>query len=158
MQLSELKLHVAAFGDPAGVGQRFRVFGKQRGHLVTGLQIELLAGKPHPRSVVDAFSGLDAQQHVMRIGIVSVDIVDVIGGDQADLQLAGQFDQQRDRLLLLGNSMVLNLDKKVVLAKNLDIFARRCFCRRHVALEDQRRNLAGNAGAKTDQPLVMFGQ
>ena len=94
----------------------------------------------------------------MSIGVRPVDIMDIVGGDQPNAQLARQFDQLGIGFLLFRNPMILNLYEKVFRAKNVDIFPGSGFRRGRIAFQNQRGNLAGNAGAQADQSFMMGGQ
>ena len=58
------------------------MIGKHGGHFFRRLQVELIAVIPQPLGVVDRFAGADAQQHVMRLEVRVLKIVDVVGRDE----------------------------------------------------------------------------
>ena len=51
-------------------------------HLIRSLKIELLSVEPEPVLIRNICAGTDAQQHVVRFGVLTLQIVRVIGRDQ----------------------------------------------------------------------------
>ncbi len=92
MQVPELKIDLAALRDPAGIRQRFGIFGKQRRHFPAGFQIEFRGRKTHASRIFNALARLYAEQYIMGVGVGPVDIMNIVGGDQPDAQLARQLD------------------------------------------------------------------
>ena len=56
----------------------------------------------------------------MRDGIAGVDVVDVVGGDHAELEFAGELKEVGDDALLLLEAVVHELDDEVLAAEDLD--------------------------------------
>ena len=73
----------------------------------------------------------------MGVGIRPVDIMNIVGGDQPDAQLARQFYQLGIGFLLFRYPMILNLDEKIFRTKNVDIFPGGGFCRHRIAFQNQ---------------------
>ena len=73
----------------------------------------------------------------MRLGVVLVRVVAVVRGEQRRLELAGDVEQRRVGLRLLGEAVVLQLDEEVVAPEDV-LEARRGLERaRLVAVEQQ---------------------
>ena len=91
----------------------------------------------------------------MGVGVRLVDVMNIVGGNQADSQLARQFHQRRIGLFLLRDTMILNLDEKMIRAKDVDVFPGGRLRSRRIPLQNQRRNLAGDTGAQADQSFMV---
>ena len=70
MIMIEFKFHIAAVGNALRVLQRLGQIGKQRAHLLLGLDVELLRLKAHPIRVVHGLTHLDAHQNVLNIAVL----------------------------------------------------------------------------------------
>ena len=77
---------------------------------------------------------------------------------QAKTELLRQLLQFRAYLVLLIKVMVLNFQKVVFLAENIDIFLNAATCSLQVVLQNHLRHLAGNAGTEADNALVIRSQ
>ena len=82
----------------------------------------------------------------------------IVGGHQSQIELLSQLLQGRSDLVLLGQIVVLNLQKIVVLAKNINIFLNAAPRPLHIILENQHGQLPGYTGAKANQALTMSPQ
>ena len=88
-----VELDVAPLRDQqcvvAGLGQ----LRPHRTHLLGGLEEVARAVEPEPFLVVDRGPGTDAQQDVVRLGVLLPHIVQVVGGDQWQIQGPGDLEQ-----------------------------------------------------------------
>ena len=66
-------------GDPRRGGQRLLVPRHRGIHLLGAAQIELVGLEPHPGRVVDRLAGVDAEQDVVRGGVLAGQVVGVAG-------------------------------------------------------------------------------
>ena len=103
---------------------------KQRSHLFLRLAVILSALVTHSVLVADLLAGLDAQQDIMRISVLGINIMNIICCDQLDAGLAAHPHKACIHKLLLRNSMVLKLKKEVALSEYILIHKRRLFCLR----------------------------
>jgi len=71
-----------ALGDVESSRQDFGRIFEDAVHLVMVLDEELGTVKLHPRCIVNGLAGLDAQHHILRVGVVFAKIVAVVGGDE----------------------------------------------------------------------------
>src|SRR5215207_2887171 len=71
-----------ALDDFDRILQRLGMVGEDPGHLIYGLDVELLARELHPVGVVVEFPGPDTKQHIVHPGIVSRCVVRVVGRDE----------------------------------------------------------------------------
>ena len=149
---------VAALGNPDRVRQRIGVVSEHRLHLLGGLEKELIAGVAQALGVVDGLARADAQQDVVRLRVALPQVVDVVGGHERQVQLAGQGqDALVDDLLLL-DTLVLHLQEEVARAQDV-AQPRRRFQRRPRLFDLERaRHLPLQAAAEADEPLGVLGQ
>ena len=121
-ELSKGKIHITAFGNQMGIMQRFFFTGKQRQHFFIAFTIITVVIKFHPVGIVDRFIGLNAQQHVLRRGILFADVVDIIRHHQTHAILLCQTAQFQIHGLLFRQVMILHFQEEIIFAKNLNIF------------------------------------
>ncbi len=70
--------------------------GEERAHLGLALQVELLRlGKRRRSGLVERLPGLDAQQHVLIVGVLFFNIVYVVRRREGDARLAVDAQQRR---------------------------------------------------------------
>ena len=118
MILAEREFQIAALGDLAGVLDRLGIVGKQRRHLLGRAQVEALRLIAHAVFVVHGLTRLDAEQHVVRVGIFFSKIVRVIRHDERETRL---LVQAQDALVddgLIADAVVLQFKIKVLGAKD----------------------------------------
>ena len=157
-QMAELHLHVAAVSNFIGIAQSLRTIAEQRLHLIIAFQIIAVVVKAHTVRLINRASRLNAQQNILRCGILLLHIMQIICRYQAKTELLRQLLQLRADLVLLIKIMVLNFQKVIFLAKNIDIFLNAATCSLQVVLQNHLRHLAGNAGTETDNALVIRSQ
>ena len=63
------------------------------GHLLRGFEIELVRGKTEPLGIRQGPAGLEAEQDLMGMGLLLVQVVAVIGGHHLDPQFPAKFPQ-----------------------------------------------------------------
>ena len=154
--MSELDLNITPFGNFMGILQSFLCIRKKRLHLLFRLYIELPAGISHSVLIRHFFAGLKAQKDIMSFGIGLIGIMYIIGGNQ---RYAGFFMKTEDsciNLFLLGISVILKLQEKVVTPENLNIMKSRSLCLIIKIPGEIFRNLSRKAGRKCDDPFVEF--
>jgi hypothetical protein len=106
-QASEFELQVAPLGDGHRVPQCLRHLAEELPHLSRRFEIEGRRLHAHPPRIFERAVGLDAQQDVLRVGLVGLGIVTIVGGDQRDAELVVQLDQARVDPLIVGIAVVL---------------------------------------------------
>jgi len=112
--LAELDLDVGPLGDPEGVVTCFGQLPEQLPHLGGRLQVVLLPLEPEPLGVVDRRAGLHAQQGVVGDGVLPMDVMTVVGGQQRRVQAPGDLEELGVRALLFVEAVILQLDEQVV--------------------------------------------
>ena len=158
MPLAKIQLQVAQPGDAGRSLQGFRIAGESPLHLLARLDVELAFGVAHAVGIADNFAGRDAQQHIVSLGVVGPQVMDVVGRYDAHADFVGQLGQQGHDPQLVFDAVVLNLDEEVVRPDQVAIELGHLSRFVAAVAEHQSRHLAGQAGGHDDQPLGMFGQ
>ena len=149
---------VAAFGD----GQRARkhvgrVF-EDAVHFVMTLDVKSRALELHAIGVLDRLAGLDAQHHVLGVGVVFAEIVAVVGRDHRQAEVFFQAKQVGVDAMLLLQALVLNLEKEVVRTENVAVGGRRVPRRVVLLFHQALGHFAFEAARKSDQPFRVLGE
>ncbi|CAK8715510.1 hypothetical protein LDFHOB_04825 [Candidatus Electronema aureum] len=155
--LAELQLEIAALSHLHRVAQGFRAPAELPGHHLRRLEIQLVGGELEAARIADHLAGLNAEQHLVGIGLVLVQVVAVVGGDQLDAEIIAQFLQADIDLCLLRDAVLLHLEVKPVAEELLQLKSL-LPGRVHAAVADQPRHLAMQAGGEGDQAFVMAGE
>ncbi|CAB4582032.1 unannotated protein [freshwater metagenome] len=116
---AELDRDVGPLGDPERVVTRLGHLTEDVAHLLRRLQVVLGAVESETFRVVLEGVGLHAQQRVMAVGVVTVRVVRIVGGQQRRPEILGDAHQKGIRALLRRNAVVLQFDEQVVLAEDL---------------------------------------
>ncbi len=150
----ELKGNVAGFGDAQGVVQRLGPLGEQGGHLIAVLQIETVVPHVHVVGVCHDRVGLEAQEDFLRVGVAGVDVVHVVGGDQRNLQVAGDVHQSAVDVGEFGEALViLQFQVEAIGAEYVAIPGGGFPGAVQQAILNKPRDFAGAARAERDKPL-----
>ena len=157
-QLSERQGQVGHLGDPPGRQDRIVLVGKEVGHLGGRLDVELVGLELEPARRVEVVAGADAEQHVVRVGLLGSDVVQVVGDDQWQPRVAGQLQQLAVQPGLLGQPVVLELEVEAVRAEDVAVLAGDLAG--ELAVVDLQRlgDLAAQTGRQPDQPLGVAGE
>ena len=122
-QLAERQGDVRHLGDPPAVEDRLGLVGEEGRHLGRGLDVELVRVEPHPVGRVEVVAGPDAEQHVVGLGLVLPDVVEVVGHDQRQAGLGRQAQELLVEAALLRQAVVLELEEEAVLAEDVAVLA-----------------------------------
>ena len=117
------------------------------------LQEELIAGVAQALLVVDRLAGADAEQDVVRLVVALPQVVDVVGRDQRQVQLAGEREQALVDDLLLLDALVLHLEEEVARAEDVAQAGGRLERRLRLLDLQRARHFAFQAAAQADQAL-----
>ena len=137
---------------------RLAVRGEALAHLLRAREVVLRAGEPEPLLLLAARSGLQAQQDVVRLGVLGLDVVRVVGGDERQPGPPRDLDQPGAHRVLLGDAVVLELEEVVVGAEDLGVLACDRLRRVDVAAHDRLGQLAAEARGEADQSLGVLGE
>ena len=132
--------------------------GEKAAHLLLGFKIELLGGKIQTALLLDGAAGLDAHKHPVHLLVGSADVMAVVGNHQGDAGLPGQLFQAGVHIVFVFEAVILKLQKEIVRAKNLPVAQGRLFGGGVLAPQQGPGNLAGDAGGKGDEALVVLAQ
>src|ERR1700693_2758786 len=111
-------------------------------HLLRRLQVVLLRGEAPPVRVVEAGAGLKAQQHVVRLRVMAVDVVQVVGGAETEAELLAKFRERHVDRVLPVYPVSLHLEQEPVLAEDVAVRGHRFARAVDVSVRDAARGLA----------------
>ena len=98
MLLIKPELEIALFCDLERMGDRLRTSFEKIGHFLRRLEIEFLGRKTHSLAILERLPRLDAEQDLMGLGILSMEIVAIIRGykweGRADAQSRESIDSR----------------------------------------------------------------
>ena len=155
--VAEVQLHIALLGNAHGVGQGFGHMGKGLFHLFDGFVVQLMGAKAHALGVVHGGLRLNAEQHFVGFGIVSGEVVAVVGGNQRHARGFRQFQQGGVGLGLLGQAVGLQFQIEAV-GVDIGVFPREAQGLVHVVRKNGAGDFARNAGRKADKAFGILAQ
>ncbi len=155
MVFAELKVEIAPFGDLDGVRYSLGDEGEGLLHFFRGFHVKGLGRESQPVRVLDDLAGLDAEERVMRLVVLHVQVMTVVCGDDGDARVPRQFDELPVHYFLLGDAVVLELEVKVFLAQYLFIFEGGPLCVLVPALDQKGRDLSAQAGRQADESFAV---
>ncbi len=156
LDLAERELDVDHRRDLHGVLERLEVLREARIHLFSRLQIELRV-VDHLQAVlrVDRLALLDADHHILRLGVLGMHVVQVVRHDHRDLRAARDLADAFALPLLLRDPVVHELEEVVALAEHLLVLERPLHRRVDPLVEQRARELALQAGGERDEALAV---
>ena len=154
--LVEREVKVALIGSATGIPDRLRQFSKLRDHFLRRLDIKLVGVKPESIGIVDRLAGLQAEHHVVWPGVLFLQIMTVVGPDQRDPQLLVNLNQTTIGDALVLQTIRLDLQVVVILAKDLPVLTGRLDRALHILLADQVGDLATQTAGECDETLMML--
>ncbi len=118
----EIEHDVAALGDLERRGeQSVAAPGRHRAaHLVGRLEIEVLRREAEAVGVREQVVRLDAEQRLVRLGVLGAQVVHVAGADDRKARVGGEREQAGVDALVLLDARVLQLDVDVLAPEDLD--------------------------------------
>ena len=121
-------------------------------HLLRGLEVELLVGEAEAPRVRQLVARLDAEQHLVRVGVLGPQVVHVARADQRQAGLVGELQQPHVHLLVLLEPGVLQLDVHRVAPVDLHQPVELHPGARVVVLQQRLVDAAREAARERDQP------
>ena len=88
-------------------------------HLCRALEVKLIGLELHAVRIAHRFASLDTQQDFLRVRVFVMQIVTIVGRHQRNACLFRKPHQVRVDFLLDFQSLVLNLQKEILLAENI---------------------------------------
>ena len=156
--LAERQLDVAALGDALGVGDGLLELREGRLHLVGAGDEEAVGVVLDAPLVVEGLARGDAHQHVVGAGVLAVDVVGVGGGHQRDALVLGELGQPGVDVELVLHPVGLDLEEEGVGLEDVAVLAGHAPGAVVIALPEEARDLAAQAGGQADQPLGVLAQ
>ena len=127
-------------------------------HLGRGLEVEIRPLEAHPVLRVEVAPRADAQQHVVRLVLLLVHVVQVVGDDQRQAGLRGEAEQLLVEAALLGDPVVLEFQEEPVLAEDVAVLRGERAGQLPVVHLEGLGDLATEAGRHADQSLAVLGE
>ena len=115
---------VAALGDSQGPRQDVGRIFEDAVHLVVVLDVETRSLKLHPVRFLNALPRLNADHHVLRMGVVFAEIMAVIRGHQRQAQIFFQPKESGMDMVLPFQTLILNFQKEIFFAKDVAVIRR----------------------------------
>ena len=109
--------NVAAFGDTESVVAGFGIILEEFPHFFRGFEIDFRR-IAHASGIREHFTHADADMNIMCFVVVPCQEVCVVGSDDRKVVLPCEFDELREDLFFLGNTVILKFDEEIVLAEN----------------------------------------
>ena len=157
-ELAQRQREVAHVGDPARVAERLGLVREQGRHLGRGLEEEVPRVELHPVGRVEVVAGPDAQQDVVRLVLLAMDVVEVVGHDQRQPDLGREPEQLLVEPVLLGHPVVLQLQEEPVLAEDVAVVAGDLAGEVPVLRLERLGDLAAEARAEAHEALAVAGE
>ncbi len=127
-------------------------------HLLRRLHVEVVGGVLQAVRVGEVLLGADAEQHVVREGVVLAQVVAVVRDHERDAGAARDPPQDLVGEPLLGNSVVLHFEVEVAFAEDLQEVARGGLGFLLLVADDLLVDLALEAGRQADEPLAVLAE
>ena len=139
------QLNVAAFSNCERTGKYIRRILEHLIHFIVVLYIEPGALELHPVGILNAFSGLNADHHVLRVGVIFAEIVAVIRRHQWKPDVFLQLKKTRMNPVLHFQSLVLNFQEEILFSENIRIGSCGCSCCIVLVFHQELRHFAFQA-------------
>jgi hypothetical protein len=151
----ELQIDGAAFSDRQRVVERLRDLAEERLHLGRGAHVVGRVGHAHARRVRPHRAGLNAEQDVLQLPVLRVDVVNVVRRHQAAADATGLLQQLAVDFGQPGDVVVLEFEEEAFAAEDLQVPVDKAPGFVAPSVEQRPRNLAGKAAAGADQALAV---
>ncbi len=156
-----LQIHLAHLGDAQGVvvGAGRQVDEGAEGLLKLFAALHKVAGiaEPHTLFVGEVGAGLDAEQHVVGAAVFLFDVMNIVGDHHLQAKLVGPGYQDLVHPHQFGDIVFLDLDEKILFAKEIHIPAQAVVGLFFLALFQKLGHLRAQTASGGDQSLgVLF--
>ena len=130
----------------------------QRTHLSRRLQVEVSPVELEPLRVGHGLAGLHAEQHLVRVGVLGVRVMQVVRGKQRQVEIAAQPQQVLDDPLLDVEAVVHQLQVEVAGPEDVAELGRTAPRVLVVADAQPGLDLTGGAPGRPEQSVRVFGE
>ena len=155
-EIAQRQRQVDHLGDAARVEQGLALVREQPLHLGRGLEVEVRPLEAHPVGRVEVVARAHAQQDVVRLVLLRVDVVEVVGDDQRQAGLGREPQQLLVELALLGDLVVLELEEEPPLAQDVLVLLGERPGQLPVVHLERLGHLAAEARGQPDQALAVL--
>ena len=151
---AKLYLHITTVCNPLGILHGLPCIGEQSLHFLFALDVILTALITHAILVRQLFAGLQTQQNIVGNRILSIGVMHIVGGYQRNVQFSAHLEQFHVHRTLLRDTVILQFQKIIALAKAGLVFASR-FSRFVLhSLQNKPGHFTCKAGRQCDNSLV----
>ena len=135
--IAEYKIDITAGCDLICIFYSFGDLREQCRHLIAGFEIKLIGLKAHTGIFFDRMLCGDTHEDLLDLGVFLFYIMGVVGHNQTDPKLTRKLDDKRIRPFLVRQTVVLDLKKIIIRAKEIFI-PQRCLFRLLIIVLQQR--------------------
>jgi hypothetical protein len=114
------EVNFAHLGDEVCVTKHVRTFAEDAEHLVPGFEVKLFCGVSHTFLVIDLGPGLDAQEGIVGGDMADINVVDVVGADDAKVVFGGEFEEFGDKGDLLREAVIHDFDEVIFTPEDVE--------------------------------------
>ena len=152
------QLERAALGELHGAVDDFGRVREELLHLAGGFDVELVGVELEALGIVDRGERLDAEQNVVRVGVVFAEVVAVVGGDERDVEVFFEAEEIGVDLLFELEALVLNFEEEVAAAEDVLVLRGSAARGLVVPFHQVLAELAGEAAGEADESCGVFGE
>ena len=156
--LVKFKLKLTRVGNFNGIFNSTCVCAVNALHFIGGFDIIIVHTKGGLVLAIKSGVGLNAHQDLLNFGILTSEIVTVVGCHHGKTGLFGKSDEKRHKLARLLCAVILQFNIEIILTKYRRIVEGGLFSSVNVARRQESRNLARKAGRQSDKPLAVCAE
>ena len=142
----EVEAELTAFRDLLRAFDRFRERGKKLPHLRLGFDVQLVGLHAHPLIILKRLACLNAHQHFLRLGVSQGQVMAVVGNDHGNPGLFGEPDQPREDRLFIRQTVIHQLDIKMIRSHDPGHAVNKGPCILIAAVQQGTAQVAGKTG------------
>ena len=147
--------HLAALRDEQGVVAGLGQLAPDIAHLRGRLEVEVARIEAEALGVVHRRTRADAQQHIVGVGVTRLDVVQVIGGDEWEVERSRDLEKVLAEAPLDSQAVIHDLDEVVVFAQDVSGVGCRGKGLVVVARLEPAVDLPGGAARGADESLAV---
>ena len=155
-RFAEFHLEITPFGDAQRVVTRLGKLGEECAHFLGGFEIQL-GTVAHAFFIHHVRPRADADEHIVGLVVGLLKEVDIIRGNQSEIQIAGEFYQLGIDPALGIQSEIVDFDEIIFRAENIPVDSRRRLRVVKASGLQKRGDFTLQASAQGDDPLRMRG-
>ncbi len=154
----ETQVEVTALGDEQGVGKGIGGLYKQLSHFLRAAQVEAISAHAHAPGIGEDGTSLDGEHDILQTGVLFIDVMHIVGGNEAGVVAFPQLEQLPVHRIQLGDGVVLKLEEVVVGSEQVVIPAQHLISLLELPMLQEARDLGRHAAGGADQPFSVLGQ